>query len=88
MHVITEVRSEPGDLYQLTGDVNRTFGHGVPEDNHGLRVTLTFRLVTHSFVHPVKHYFRDAKGKRAALPNAHSAEEGDEASESARLDAP
>jgi hypothetical protein len=65
MDVITEVRLEPGDLYHLTGSVNSNFAHGVPEDANvsDLRVSLTFRRVTHSWVHPEQGYYKDPNGK-------------------------
>ena len=72
MEVIGEVTCEDGDLFELTGQVNSSTDHCVPQDCDitGLRMSLTFRHMEHSWVQPSTLQWWDADGKCCKLPNA------------------
>eukprot|EP00969_Alexandrium_andersonii_P200681 8865279-Alexandrium_andersonii.AAC.1 len=69
-HIVTEVSSQLGDLFVLDGGLNSAFAHGAPRDPavQDLRVSLTFRRVLRSRVHPARRYFVGPTGKREVLP--------------------
>ena len=70
-HFHAEVPSKHGDLFVLTGGVNSNMTHGILKEDAGvsdLRVSLTFRRVMHSRVHPEEAYFIGPSGRKQSLP--------------------
>ena len=69
-HFKTEVPSKHGDLFLLTGDANSNMTHGILKDSgvSDLRISLTFRRVEHSRVHPEEAYFIGPSGRKQSLP--------------------
>ena len=69
-HFKTEVPSKAGDLFVLTGEANSNMTHGILKDPavSELRISLTFRKVEHSRVHPEEAYFIGPSGRKLSLP--------------------
>ena len=73
MKVLAEVKSMHGDLFELTGKLIAEYGHGVPpvaDDSCGLRISLTFRCVTHSQVYPQLGYYKGPDGEAVKIAGA------------------
>ena len=62
--------SKHGDLFVLIGEANSKMAHGIFKDSgvSDLRISLTFRRVLHSRVHPGEAYFIGSSGKKQSLP--------------------
>lgn len=70
MEVLHEIVSKHGDLFELRGQDNSSMAHCVPQDHeiNGLRVSLTFRHVEHSWVRPSTLEWWSAEGDGGKLP--------------------